>query len=173
MFRQLTLAMVTLAALSAAGPVRADGGTDPMRCEARRLRCDSRRFECLVRCDHRASRQSAHSMDAATSPQTDCASTCEQRAKQAMDRIDNNPPCTVDPVIPEPRTCEARLLRVSAANFVCNARCTSRAQGNDAFDATTCFQTCQTSCTTVLGDTLASPICADGRIGTDPICAAQ
>jgi hypothetical protein len=162
MFKHSMMAMVTLAALSAAGPVRADGGTDPLRCEARRMRCDSRQFECLVRCDHRVK-----------SSQTDCTSACEKRATQAMNRIENNPPCTVGPVTAEPGTCEARQLRIGAASLVCSARCTSRGQGNDAFDLAACLQTCQTRCNTVLEEIQASPICADGRVGTDPICGAQ
>ena len=128
MYRQTVMRMLTLAVLSAPGLMRADGGIDPMRCEARRMRSDSRRFECLVRCDRRSSQHADARMDADTSPQDDCASACQKRAAAAMARVENNPPCATHPVPGEPGTCEARLLRLGAENLVCNARCTSRAQ---------------------------------------------
>jgi hypothetical protein len=170
MLKHSMMALTTLAALSAPGPLRADPGTDPVRCEARRMQCDSRRFECLARCDRPASQQAGANTDTTTSVQTNCTTACEKRAKKAMDRIENNPPCMV---VPDQRTCEARLLRVGAASLVCSARCASRAQGNDAPNQAACLQACETYCNATVAETLGSPICLDGRVGTDPICGAH
>jgi len=173
MRKQSMLAILILVALGAPGPVRANGGVDPMRCEARRMRCDSRRFDCLVRCDRRSSQPTQVRADANTSPQDDCASACEKRAGVAMARIENNPPCVSNPVPGEPRMCEARLLRLGAEDLVCTARCSSQALRDSTADSTTCLQDCATRCIAMVNTTLASPICSDGRVGTDPICAIQ
>lgn len=169
MLTRSMMAMATLAALSAPLPLWAQGRTDPMRCEARRMRCDSQKFECLVRCD-----KTTGSSGAATAAQSKCEQSCDKRAKKVMDRIEQNPPCVAVPGGGGvPGTCEARLLRVGAANLVCASRCTDQAQGNAAFDLDACRATCEDRCNTSSGDILASPICSKGRIGTDPVCGPQ
>jgi len=167
--RDAMMAVLTLAALSAPVPLSAQGHTDPMRCEARRMRCDSKQFECLVRCAGGAT----GSTDTPTTKQSACKQACEKHAKQVMDRIERNPPCASGPIVGVPDTCEARVLRIGAASLVCASRCADQAQGHDAFDLDGCRQACQDRCNTSLADMLASPVCSDGRVGTDAVCSAQ
>ncbi len=145
----------------------ARGEIDPFRCAAKQMRCESQRFDCLARCDRRASARMSHSAEAGPAEPPSCEQSCEDRYHGKMDRLAANPPCDEPP---SRSACEARLLRTAAANELCWSRCARRAASLDGFDGSACDESCTTRCETDADAIMAEPVCQDGRVGTEPIC---
>jgi hypothetical protein len=162
--------MVLVAVLGTASAASA-GGVDPLRCEARKLRVESEFYQCVSRCDRRATR-AASRLDGArpATADNDCETRCAARYDESMQRADGTSPCVLDGE-PDAARCEARLLRVRASERICQSRCARRDRA-DA-DATACPAHCRTRCETTADDTLAQMVCAEGRMNASVICSAE
>ena len=167
MARQRLRLMMIIAVLGTASTAIA-GGVDPLRCEARKLRVEGDFYQCVSRCDRRATRGAARLNGARPAPaDSDCETKCTTRYDDSMRRADDTSPCVLDGE-PDPARCEARLLRVRAGERVCQSRC-GRHEHTDS-DATNCLARCQTRCDSTADDTLAQMVCAEGRMNASVIC---
>lgn len=144
---------------------------DSLRCEARKMRAESQYFGCLSRCDRRVDRWAARPADrrtAASAP--DCDAVCTQHYDDDLARIGGKAPCTLDPGAgPDPKDCEARMLRLSASTLRCQARC-GRRHAREGFEPNDCLAVCQTRCDTAADELKADPVCAAGRISEQEAC---
>ena len=165
----LFIALSVLTAIAGAAAAQTDG--DSLRCEARKMRAESQYYACQSRCDRRADRSSARPAASrrADAPGQDCDAVCTQHFDDDMTRIGGKAPCATIVVPPNPQECEARTLRLSAANLRCQVRCgREHREGHDPSD---CRATCATRCGTTADELMADPVCHAGRIGESEACA--
>jgi hypothetical protein len=150
----------------------ASAQTDSLRCEARQMRADSQYHRCLSRCDRRVERNAARPADRQTDINpADCETACATHHDDDLARINGKAPCIdAPPPTPRPEVCEALMLRLSSSQLMCAAQC-GRQHRRDGFDTAACFDTCQTRCGTAADQLMASPVCADGRVGSGDVCA--
>lgn len=155
------------------GAARAQAEGEALRCEARKMRAESNYFGCLARCDRRAARQQARPVERrAAATLSDCEATCAAHFDGDLARIGGKPPCAPAVAQADPRDCEARLLRLSAAALRCQARC-SRQSARVDYDPAACLAACETRCGTGHDELMADPLCAAGRIGDGDLCATH
>jgi hypothetical protein len=167
-----TTLLITLTVLTAiAGAASAQTTADSLRCEARKMRAESQYYACQSRCDRRADRVAARPAERrAEAPAPDCDVVCTEHFDDDMARIESRAPCaTITERAPNPKDCEAHMLRLSASALRCQARCGR--QHREGYDPADCLATCQTRCETATNVLNHDPICSAGRIGDDDACA--
>lgn len=143
-------------------------GTDPMRCEALKLRCDSRYHMCLSRCDAFADRRAARAPEDAEGVRRSCSDTCERRHFRKQQRLEQRAICnahepeTTPPAPANPQTCAAQLLWVKADYMQCIGNCHSRSDRRPEFDCDDCVSACYDKYRADTDDSSSDPVCSEG-----------
>lgn len=147
--------------------------TDPMRCEALRLKCDSRYHMCLSRCDGIADRRALRSAEDGEDMRTNCSNACEVRHYNMEQRLEQRPVCSnPEPETPtpaNPQACAAKLLWGKATYMQCLGRCHARFDQRPAFDCDGCVSRCYDEYRGEIEDTNAEPICSKGPAESVPV----
>jgi len=162
--------IITAAAIvgNASLMVRADvgAGTDPMRCEALKLRCDSRYHMCLSRCDKVADRRALRAPEDGERVRSQCSNACDLRHYRKLLRLEERPVCRGRDPKPQPasnpQACAAELLWIKANYMQCKGRCHVRFDQRPAFDCDDCVSRCYDEYRADTESTNTEPICGDG-----------
>lgn len=153
--------------------VSASPGTDPMRCEALRLKCDSRYHMCLSRCDGIADRRAVRSPEDAENVRGNCSNACEVRHYNMQQRLEQRPVCSnpdrETPTLANPQACAAKLLWGKATYMQCLGRCHARFDKRPAFDCDGCVSQCYDGYRAETEETNAEPICSSGPAEAMPL----
>ena len=137
---------------------------DSLRCEAQKTRKEGQKSMCYAGCMDRASSQLRRGAATTAPVMSDCEAGCDQKCKDAIARINEQPICGGPPADPE--KCAEKLLDAEAKSLQCKSRCFDRAQGNDKFDVVACQQSCGDDYRAGRDEILASSICHNGPADT-------